>query len=69
MWITDNSGNILQRLAPDTRGGDLPRQLIPYAGAASTLVDAIEARAIAVAAGKGITLVASDLTLETVQGA
>lgn len=63
--LTDNSGKALQLQYP------FGRQVIPYTGSASALIDAIEARAIALAAGAGVTIVATDVTIvgAPVQGA
>ena len=67
LWFTDNAGTPLQALGPEPLGqGYIPRQQIPYAGAASTLISAIATRAIGIAAGKGVTIVSTDVTIDGV---
>lgn len=66
--ITDNSGNVIG--FPQFNGGNIPRQFIVFDGVAANIVNAIEAKAIAVGGGIGQVLVAADVVLmSTIQGA
>jgi hypothetical protein len=66
--ITDNAGTIIHK--PQFNGGQIPRQSIAFDGVAANIVNAIEAKAIAVGGGLGQTLVAADIvTIGIIQGA
>jgi hypothetical protein len=72
--ITDNAGKVLAFTTErDARAGVIARQQIPYTTGTITAAqvnDAIEARAIAVAAGVGQTIVAADVVMVgLIQGA
>jgi hypothetical protein len=68
--LTDNSGFVVQHGKPQSIGGNIPRQNIPFDGVAANLINSLEARAIAIAAGLGITIVVTDCVISgVVQGA
>jgi hypothetical protein len=70
LTFTDNSGRVLQNARPQTNGGNIPRQIIPFDGSATNVNNAVEARCIAIGAGLGITVVAADVVMiGTIQGA
>ena len=72
--VTDNAGKVIAfTVERDGRAGVIPRQQIPYITGTITAAqvnDAMEARAIAVAAGVGQTIAAADCVLVgLIQGA
>ena len=67
--ITSDTFFVAANGKPQSIGGNIPRQSIPLDSAAN-LINALEARAIAVGAGLGHTLVAADCVISgIVQGA
>src|SRR5262245_7043857 len=72
--ITDNAGKVIAfTVERDGRAGVIPRQSIPFTTGqitAAQINDALEVRAIAIAAGLGQTIVAADLvSVGLIQGA
>lgn len=66
--ITDNAGAVIAK--PQSIGGQIPRQSIAFDGVTANIINAIEAKAIAVGGGVGQVLVAADVVLmSVVQGA
>jgi hypothetical protein len=66
--LSDDNGRAVRM--PDFCGGVLPRQRIPFTGAAASMLNNIETKVIAMAAGVGVTLGVTDLVIPgLVQGA